>query len=252
MTPSPRTRATACCRGRSSCLNTVEPDLIRNVPAMPDVPGPDGSTPNGVDDGVPRRRCPGGRRARRGRRRRLARDVLLAAQLGVVRVGGGEPGRAGVVPAGLHHRSGDAPAPRHRQHRRLAQVDLHRRDLAHRALPRALRRRGVAPRRAGGELRRSWPYLRDGLGVHPGRHAGVDVRAGRNGARSGRSTRPRARCSHHPAPTRCAVGADPPPCAGFPVGRRPNRVPVPTPRRRRARRAGGDAPGRGDRSVGRW
>ena len=101
-------------------LNTVEPDLMRHMPAMPDVAGPDASHAQPAIAGVPRRRGPYRRRARSRRRRRFAGDVLLDAQPRVVRLGRREPGRRGVDPARLHHRSRDAAALRHREHRRRA------------------------------------------------------------------------------------------------------------------------------------
>ncbi len=129
-------------------LNTVEPDLMRHSPAMPDVPGPDDSTPAPSIIVFPGAEARLRRPARRGRRRRIPRDVLLDAHPGVVRLGRGQPGRRGVEPTGLHHRVGHAAPFRHRQHRRRAPLDLDRRHLAHRPLPRPRRRRPVDARRA--------------------------------------------------------------------------------------------------------
>ena len=93
-------------------LNTVEPDLMRHSPTMPDVPGPRRGDAQPVDHRVPRRRDRARRRARRGERRRVAGHVLLDAPPRVVRLRRGQPGDDRVVPARLHHRPGDAPAHR--------------------------------------------------------------------------------------------------------------------------------------------
>ena len=101
-------------------LNTVEPDLMRHSPVDARRPRARGLRSESVDHGVPRRRGAPGRPARRGRRRRITRHVLLDAHAGVVRLGGGQPGRDRVDPARLPHRAGHASALRHREHRRCA------------------------------------------------------------------------------------------------------------------------------------
>ncbi len=93
-------------------LNTVEPDLMRHSPTMPDVAGPDAATPNPSITVFP------------GAEARLvdAPDAVGAdgspamyfwtRSVGVVRLGRRQPGDRRLDPARVHHRPGDAAAHR--------------------------------------------------------------------------------------------------------------------------------------------
>ena len=135
-------------------LNTVEPDLMRHSPTMPDVPGPRRGDAQPVDHRVPRRRgaawstrptrsAPTGRRrCTSGRATPESYDSVAANQ--AHRSPGPSPASSSAWPCARtpHINIADAHT-----------LDLHRRDLAHRALPRPRRRRRVVAGRAGGELR---------------------------------------------------------------------------------------------------
>ena len=162
-------------------LSTVEPDLIRHSPTMPDVPDPDELEPEPtlvfpgvetrtVDD--PKATSPDGTPMLSFWMRNGESYDSVAANQAIL--SWCQPG----LIIGLAMRPHDDVV----KIEDSAPDGVDRCDLAHVPFPRALRRGEVAARRAAGHLRRSGAGVRFGRGLHAGRHPRVDVRAGQHGS----------------------------------------------------------------------
>ena len=147
-------------------LNAVEPDLMRHAPQMPDVPGPEACAPQSFGMAFPGVEVRAVERPDAVGPSGTPAAYFWVRSPRVVRLGRGQPGGGRLVRAGVDHRRGDGRAHRHRRLRAGAPLDLDRRDLPHRALPRPRRRGRLAPLRARGSLRGARARLRDRLGVH--------------------------------------------------------------------------------------
>ena len=163
-------------------LNTIEADLMRHGPTMPDVPEPDALAPSaaitfpGVETrnvDAPDATAPDGSPAMYSWIRSDASYDSVAVNQAVL--SWCQPG-AIIGLAMRPHRDTVNIVRRAPDH-------LDGCDLAHVSLRRPLRRRRLAAHRATGDPCRERAGLRERHGLHERRHAGVHVRPGQHGAR---------------------------------------------------------------------